>query len=323
LTSKCVTRILGGSRWIGVQIAKAQQELRNGANKEETARALFKLSSLSLKRSREIVEDLKDAEYESFLEKRTHVGSAENPITKLFPAAVTERQFLDKLNQLHETRRSVGYRDERFARHTLVDFTLTENNLELPINVKNSGTRFENAAKLVGLEPDDCVPIPTYKAYNATEKRPNLLYAISADYTLISKVKNFLLTLFSDEEKLVWEILSTYAGSLIRDAEDRFVYSMVDRYWDKFSYFVSSPAFRIISARKAVSVLLKHPKRTPGIGLRAWGTRSAAENNVHISITNETKTLDEIFTRISKNGLSDIILAVNRKKTEMVFDPEV
>ncbi|MDR1111598.1 MAG: hypothetical protein LBP92_13135 [Deltaproteobacteria bacterium] len=323
MSSERVARILGDSRWVGAQIAKAQVALRNGASKEDTSRTLYESGSLSLKRSREIVDSLRDAEFESFLEKRTHTGSAENPISKLFPAAVTERQFLDKLDQLQEARHSVDYRDERFTGHTLVDFTLLENNTELPVNVKNAGTRFENAARLVGLDPDDCIPIPAYKAYDAIDKEPNLLYAFCVDYRLISKIEDFLLKRFSDDETFVWKILSTYAGSLIRDAEDRFVYSMVNRHWGDFSRLVPDPAFRIISARKAIRILQNHPKRTPGLGLRAWGTGASAENNVHISVADETKIWDEILTRIVEKGLTDVISAVNRKKTELVFDPEV
>jgi hypothetical protein len=31
----------------------------------------------------------------------------------------------------------------------------------------------------------------------------------------------------------------------------------------------------------------------------------------------------EVFERIAKNSLSDIIEAINRKKTEVVYDPEI
>ncbi len=323
MSSEHVARILGESRWVGAQIARAQVALRSGADKETTARTLYESSSLSLKRSREIVDHLRDAEFESFLEERKRIGSAENPITKMFPAAVTERQFLDQLDLLRESRPNVNYRDERFTGHTLVDFTIIEDDLELPVNVKNAGTRFENAASLVGLDPDDCIPIPAYKAHDAIEKEPNLIYAICIDYTLISKIERGLLTRFSAEEASVWRILSKYAGPLIRDAEDSFVYSMVNRHWEEFSQHVSIPVFRIISARKAIRILQQQPKRTPGIGLRAWGTGASAEVNVHISVADETKQWDEIHSRIVDNGVMNIIEAVNRKKTELVFDPEV
>ncbi len=282
MSAEHVASVLGDSRWVGAQIAKAQVALRAGADKETTARTLYEASSLTLKKSQEIVEDLRDADYESYLELRKKTGSAENPITKMFPAAVTERQFLDQLDNLREARPSIDYRDERFTGHTLVDFTIFEEGLELPINVKNAGTRFENAASLVGIDPDDCIPIPAYKAYDAIEKEPNLLYAICVDYTLVSKIERGLLTRFTEEEASVWKVLSKYSGPLIRDAEDKFVYSMVNRHWEEFSGYIAIPVFRIISARKAIRILQKLPKRTPGIGLRAWGTGASAEVNVHL-----------------------------------------
>lgn len=323
MLSEYVAHILGNSRWVGAQIAKAQVALRAGADKEATARALYEGGTLTLRRSREIVANLRDADYESFLEERKRTGSAENPITKMFPAAVTERQFLDQLDALRETRPQITYRDERFAGHTLVDFTILEGDLEFPINVKNAGTRFQNAAALVGLDPDDCVPIPAYKAYDAIDKEPNLVYAICIDYTLITKIERGLLPLFSTEEAAVWRLLSKYAGPLIRDAEDNFVYSMVNRHWESFAQCMSIPVFRVISARRAIRILQKQPKRTPGLGLRAWGTGASAEVNVHISVAAETKQWDEIHSRIVANGVANIIDAINRKKAEVVFDPEI
>lgn len=323
MSAEHVAKILGDSRWVGAQIAKAQAALRQGADQESTARTLYESSSLSLAKSKEIIADLRDAEYESFLEPRKRTGSAENPITKMFPAAVTERQFLDQLDELRRARPSIDYRDERFRGHSLVDFTILEGKKELPINVKNAGTRFENAASLVGIDPDDCIPIPAYKAHDAIEREPNLLYAICIDYALVSKIERGLVTRFSKEEASVWNILSKYSGPLIRDAEDKFVYSMVNRHWEDFVENISVPVFRIISARKAVRILQQFPKRTPGIGLRAWGTGASAEVNVHIAVSQETKPWLEIQKRIEESGIEAIIEAVNRKKQEWVFDPEI
>ncbi len=154
MSAEHVAAILGESRWVGAQIATAQVSLRKGVDKESAARKLYESSALTLKRSREIVGNLQDRDFESFLEPRKRTGSAENPITKMFPAAVTERQFLDQLDSLQDARFGISYRDNRFTGHTLVDFTIVEGDLELPVNVKNAGTRFENAASLMGLDPE-------------------------------------------------------------------------------------------------------------------------------------------------------------------------
>jgi hypothetical protein len=323
MKDESIARVLPDSRWIGACLGRAQVALRQGRDVDLVARELYEGSSLTLTRSRETVEKLRTADFTTLLEPRKKTGSAENPVTKLFPAAVTERQFLDELDRLREARPSIDYRDERFSGHTLVDFSVLENELELPINVKNAGTRFENAGQLVGLDPDDCIPIPAYKAHDAVEKEPNLLYAISVDYTLIRKIESHLLTQFNRDEAEVWRLLNEFSGTLIRDAEDKFIYSMANKYWSVFSEHVALPVFRIISARKAIRILQKLPKRTPGIGLRAWGTGASAEVNVHISVSNETKGWDEIHSRVRSNGVDDIIQAVNRKRTELVFDPEI
>lgn len=76
------------------------------------------------------------------LEPRTKTGSAENPITKLFPAAITEQRFIEKLDNLLCQRSTVDYEDDRESGHTLIDFTLTEGKSRLPVNVKNAETRF-------------------------------------------------------------------------------------------------------------------------------------------------------------------------------------
>lgn len=318
-----VARVLPDSRWIGACLARAQTALSGGALPEDVARTLYDQGILTLKRSKEVVEGLRTRDFTEFLDPRQKVGSAENPVTKLFPAAVTERQFLDEMDRLRDQRKSVDYQDERFSGHSLVDFNLIEGDQVLPVNVKNAGTRFENAAQLVGIDPNDCIPIPAYKAYDAIEKVPNLIYVISIDYSLIGKIESQLLTRLTSDEAEVWRLLNRFGGALIRDAEDKFIYSMVSKHWDEFSRHVSLPAFRVISARKAIRILQTLPKRTPGIGLRAWGTGASAEVNVHIAVSQETKSWVEVSSRVASNGLTEIIEAVNRKKTEVVFDPEI
>jgi hypothetical protein len=323
MKSESITKVLPDSRWIGACPGRAQVALRRGHDAERVARELYEGSSLTLTRSREIGKRHRTSDFTDLLEPRKKTGSAENPVTKLFPSAVTERQFLDEMDRLREIRPTIDYRDERFSGHTLVAFTILENELELPINVKNAGTRFENAGQLVGLDPDDCIPIPAYKAHDAVEKEPNLLYAISIDYALIRRIESNLLTQFNKDEAEVWRLLNEYSGTLIRDAEDKFIYSMVNKHWAQFSEYVALPIFRVISTRKAVRILQKFPKPTPGIGLRAWGTGASAEVNVHISVSAETKGWDEIQYRVQANGIENITEAVNRKRTELVFDPEI
>lgn len=320
--AKALISVLDNSRWVGVSLAQAFLATQQGANIDDVSRILYSSGSFTLTKAREIFPVIKSG-FIQFIPERTKLGSAENPITKLFPAAITEQRFLTEIDNLRIKRPSLDYQDERFVGHSLVDFVLKEGDLQLPINVKNAGTRFENAKQLVGLEPDDCIPIPVYKAYDALEKEPNLIYLISVDYLLIDIINKHLIPLFTKEETITWEILNNYSGSRIRDAEDIFVYGMTLKYLPQLQSQITTSSFHVISARKSVRILQKYPKRTPGIGLRAWGTGANAEVNVHICISNETKNWSEIAERIHSKGLSDILRAINRKRTETVYDPEI
>ena len=323
LAARSLINVLPESRWLGVSAARAFLAIKRGADSEVVARKLFEDGAFTLRRAREIVPTLELKGFLHLIPERQKTGSAENPVTKLFPAAVTEHHFLEAIDSLHAAKPALTYTDQRFASHSLVDFSLHEGTTTVPVNVKNAGTRFENAKKLVDLDPDDCVPIPAYKAFEAIEKEPNLVYIIAIDYSLVGRIKKHLIPLMTVEERLVWNLLNEYYGKYVRDAEDRFVYSIVAQHWDQFSQHHRTPDFRVISARKAIRILKTLPKRTPGIGLRAWGTGARAEVNVHIDVSTETKPWSEVNQRILRGGLENIITAINRKRTEIVDDPEI
>lgn len=277
----------------------------------------------TLRRSRSLVQEIREKGFLYLLPERKRIGSAENPITKLFPSTITEQRFLEALDNLCSDVKGLTYTDERESGHTLVDFTLHQDGNSLPINVKNAGTKFERAQQLVGLDPSDCIPIPAYKAHDALEAEPNLIYAVSVDYELISTLQDLMPKLFSREETIVWDLLTKHGGTRLRSAEDAFVFRTTRKYWGKLHPYVEKNPYHAISARRAIRVLQMKPKRTPGIGLRAWGTGASAEVNVHISIKEETTPWDDIKSRVREGGLQSIIDAVNRKRQEYVYDPEI
>ena len=61
--AQAVLDVIGNSRWEAVGIAHGFIALRNGATKEEAARAIFRHGSQSLKKSREVVEDYAKSGY--------------------------------------------------------------------------------------------------------------------------------------------------------------------------------------------------------------------------------------------------------------------
>ncbi|MBU0608415.1 MAG: hypothetical protein KKI08_11055 [Armatimonadetes bacterium] len=317
-----LNEVLGDCRWEAAALAAGYCVLDAQGDPEIAARTIYDRCNHTLSKSRDLVQQMQCGSFEELLKPREKRGSAENPITKMFPAAITERRFLDLLDDLHAARPSVTYTDDRGARG-LSDFTLVEGGDEVPINIKNAGTRFQHSLQLVGLEPDDCIPIPAYKAHDAVAKTPNLLYAVAADYELMGRLDEALPSLFTPSEVTVWRVLNEYTGAGVRDAEDRFVYGVVKKHWDSLRALATSSAFNVVSARKAIRILQTKPLRTPGIGLRAWGTGASAEVNVHLSVGEDMTPWISVGERVLANGLADIVEAVNRKRQEWVYDPEI
>jgi hypothetical protein len=146
---------------------------------------------------------------------------------------------------------------------------------------------------------------------------------VSVDYGLIGTLDNLLPRLFDARETTVWRLLNGFAGAKVRNAEDAFVTTVARKHWDSLKAGIAANPFHVISARKAVRILQSKPKRTPGIGMPGWGTGARGEVNVHVSIREDTKPWPTVTERIMATGLSNIIEAVNRRRTEEVYDPEI
>lgn len=289
-----LTRVIGESRWDAVALAHAVLTLDGGATPDVAARVARDRGVQTLKLSQELLARYRAHGFLELLTPRRRLGSAENPVTKLFPATVTEERFLELAEHLCGRRTGLSCEDDRETRHALVDFTIRNGEAALPINVKTASTAFEKAKDLVGLDPADCIPIPVYKASAALETLPNLLYAVSVDFTLIAELDRLLPSLFTADERIVWDLLNRYEGARLRTAEDAFVFATVRKHWERIRDTVRRNPFHVISARKAIRVLQTKPKRTPGIGLRAWGTGANAEVNVHVFPSSRTPRLGEM-----------------------------
>jgi hypothetical protein len=321
--AKALTTVVGESRWEAVALAHGFLALAEGRSGEEAARVARERGVPSLKEARELLAKARAHGFLAALKPRKKVGSAENPVTKLFPAAVIEERFLELAGELCERCTGLSCQDERETGHSLVDFTIMNHTQNLPINVKTASTAFEKARDLVGLEPDDCIPIPVYKASGALETLPNLLYVVSVDFTLVPTLDRLLPELFSAAERIVWDLLNRHEGARLRTAEDAFVFATVRRHWDRIRHTIEDKPFHAVSARKSIRVLQTEPKRTPGIGLRAWGTGANAEVNVHLSIREDTTPWADVAERVTKRGLGDVIAAINKRRQEWVYDPEI
>lgn len=327
-TAEALDEVLGDTGWEAVGLAQAYLRIQadGGRPSKRAAQLIYRNSNEHLQADGEriVIEMAASGEQYDFLQhakERSQTGSAGNFIPKGFPGAITERRFLERLEDLQEQRPSIEVQDDRHERHGLSDFTLVEGDFELPINVKAATTPFEKAKEFVGIESDDCLPIPAYKAHGALEKLPDLIYTISPDWELLDILPELLEEVFTDKESIVWEVMAKHGGSGRQNAEDTFIYQTLDKHWSDISSAIDDNPFHAISAKRAIRILKDKPKRTPGVGVKAWGTLAMAETNVHISISEETVAWQEVADRLEEVGVEGVLQDLRRTTEVEIPDP--
>ncbi len=274
--AETLVRLFTGASWEAVAIARGFLASAGGATEGSAISAIREGSRIAPGRARTLLTQSKGEGLLAAFKQRERKGSAENAAPKLFPARITEQRFSELLETLASDRNGVKAEHERdTGEYTYADFTLNEGTDRLPINVKNAGTRFANAQALVGLDPDDCIPIPAYKAFGAIESVPysSLVYSCSVDFELARRVGEVLKGSLTAEEALVWRILNDYTGSGVKAAENQFVSATVSKSWDKFRTAVSNTPFVVISARRAIRILKTKPQTHARLGSQSVGHR--------------------------------------------------
>ena len=201
------------------------------------------------------------------------------------------------------------------------DFGLQRGGLELPINVKTASSVFRITQEAVGLDPQDCIPIGSYKAVGASEKVPTLVYVDLVDFTFRQRVDNYMDTLEGDLA-IGWHLLSWYGGKGSYKAQDRYIQTLFERRGAELKA-LAPPAtgFRVISARRVLAVLRKDLRRVPGLGIKAAGTGSFnAEVNIHVSVRDETRPWDDVADQCRRYRIQHVLDQITR--TVMAEIPE-
>lgn len=202
------------------------------------------------------------------------------------------------------------------------DFGVQRDGLEVPINVKVASTRFREALRVVGLDPDDCVPVGAYKAIGASERVADLLYVFLVDFDLREKVDNFMDRL-EGSLAIGWHLFSWYAGRGAKKAQDQYNATLFDRRGSELMALAPEVTkYRAISALRVLAIMGKNPRRVPGLGVKAAGRGVfQAEVNVHVSVQNETKPWSEVAGELSQFGILQVLDRIRRRQTVEVSDP--
>ena len=187
------------------------------------------------------------------------------------------------------------------------------------LNIKFHGSQFRKARELVGLPPEDCFALATYKIYSALQKqeREHLPYIF-----VIVGVPNLTgATVGSVLPPLVAEFatLARHSSRLVgkRKIEDVIVNAITARPVDftavetlsKYEEQIRLAPWKVLSARRA-DQLLREKLFDRAYALRVRGfamNYRGAELDMHFSISQDLHPLEELLRILREGGLPHLI----------------
>ena len=233
---------------------------------------------------------------------------------------VAERVFRDEhLAQLESEGFTIHDYHERGENR---DYGVEADGLELPINVKTASSLYREAKAHVTLDPEDCIPIGSYKGLGASQQQPNLVYVDLVDFTLRERVDAFM-SRVEGSLAVLWDLLSWYGGAGARQAQDHYIEELFKRHERPLLELAPSTAsFRVISTQRVLAILRDDPRRVPGLGIKAAGRGGFnAEANVHVSVSRETVPWEEVAEALRRDGIQSLLDRIHRKESRVVSAP--
>ncbi len=235
-------------------------------------------------------------------------------IAQMLLGALAERRFEELSDEI--TGPGVLRVEDHRPSRTDTDYRLL-NGQENPIcrlNIKFHGTLFRDAKRYVGLEPEDCFALATYKINNALrrqdqERLPYAFLVLSVPELSAPEVARLVPTDY------VWTLAVLKGRRLVEEA-------IVERlraadYRERFqSIFQKMPEgkFRIISARKAYNLL--HEKlfeRVHALSLKGFTRRfSNAEVDMHFSLSRELTPVRTFFELLIRESPQRVAVGLDR-----------
>jgi hypothetical protein len=191
------------------------------------------------------------------------------------------------------------------------------------MNIEFHGSLFRNAQDLVGLNPNDCFALATYKIFAATQKQeaehlPYIFVIIGVPH-LTGEIAGDAIP----EETL--EFATLLAASKVpgkRRIEDRIISQLTDREQTgtvgakvaEFRSAISRAEWRVLSARKADKLVRERLfERVFAVRVRGF-TRNYrnAELDMHFSISEELTPLKEFLLVYKEHGLPGLATRLER-----------
>lgn len=183
------------------------------------------------------------------------------------------------------------------------------------INSKFHGSRFRQAKEMVGLEPEDCFPLATYKIWSARQKEdaehlPYLFLVISTPITAESVAAQVP----EEFRTLVRYVHASSVAEGKRTLEER----IVDRLLEDLTFEVhaakwrtdlANATWRVFSARRAEKLLReKLWERVFAVRTRNFTQAFRnAELDMHFSLSVDMTPLEDLLTILAKEGSQAIV----------------
>lgn len=235
----------------------------------------------------------------------------------LLVGAVAEREFQRRYRAIMQGQ-EFSFQDQRSGSNE-TDFLIL-NGAGRPafrITIKAHGTFFQRAKKFVGLEPEECFALATYKIRDAVrmsqEESLTFLFAVVSSPALAAgPIADSLpghVRLLADTSGLCKGITGW------RSIEDAIVGWMLGRSADEastrlvetLSKAVRAAEWRVISAARAYHLLLAMLwERVPAVSKRNFGADPMSQPNMHFSLRGDMIGLDEFLLLLRDHGLQHV-----------------
>jgi len=200
--------------------------------------------------------------------------------------------------------------DDRAA-STDTDYRLldAENRTVCRLNIKFHGTLFRAAKEYVGLEPEDCFALATYKISTALQRQqieavPYVFLVVTVPSLPRSYIEGHI------TEDAVW-----LASVSSRAIEETIARQLLTEPWaEGLKAQIERAQFRVISASRAHRLL--HEKlfeRVFALRVKAFNwTFRGAEIDMHLSLNSEMILFSEFGDNITQRGVREVAIRLDR-----------
>jgi hypothetical protein len=192
------------------------------------------------------------------------------------------------------------------------------------LNIKFHGSQFRRAQELVGLPPEDCFALATYKIYSALQKQerehlpyifvilgvPNLTGAVVGGALPTDVVEFATRARTSTRLQQKRRVENAIVQAIIARAGEFGLVERVDGFLDQ----IRNAPWRVLSARRADQLLREklfnraYALRVPRFAMNYRG----AELDMHFSIANDLHPLDDMLRILRDDGLHGLSVYLER-----------